>query len=211
MAQVGPAQVGLKQLGPAQLGIAQVGATQVGPLQLGPFQPGPAKVGPAQVSPVQVGPTQFGPAQVDSLKVSLPCILASDELLGFHRLDPFASAWHAVGGPGCFGIRLLSPIPGGLGVNRRGLFLASSPNRKGARSTATAGTPAAAGERERLCYAMISSVRPSTSAWSLPWMLLRCKALSRDTRIVPLISRSGNALGSDYPRYIQLITEGRLW
>jgi hypothetical protein len=44
---------------------------------------------------------------------------------------------------------------------------------------------------------MISSVRPSTSTWSLPWMLLRYKAFSRDTPIIPLISGSGNALGSD--------------
>jgi hypothetical protein len=42
---------------------------------------------------------------------------------------------------------------------------------------------------------MISSVRPCTSAWSLPWMALRYKAFSRDGPIIPLISKSGNALG----------------
>jgi hypothetical protein len=38
--------------------------------------------------------------------------------------------------------------------------------------------------------------------WSLPWMLLRCKAFSRDTPIIPLISSSGNVLGSDYARVL---------
>ena len=49
--------------------------------------------------------------------------------------------------------------PRSLGVNRRGLFFTSSRNRKGTRSPATATAPAAAGGRERLCYAMISSVK----------------------------------------------------
>ena len=33
----------------------------------------------------------------------------------------------------------------------------------------------------------------------------------KDTPIIPLMSSSGNALSSDYPCYIQLITEGGHW
>jgi hypothetical protein len=74
--------------------------------------------------------------------------------------------------------------------------------QKGARSPATAGAPAAAEGRERLCDAMMASVRPFAAAWSLPRMPPRCKAFSKDTPIIPLISSSGNALGSHYAGYI---------
>jgi hypothetical protein len=68
-----------------------------------------------------------------------------------------------------------------------GIVLCLRPRQKSVPS------PAAAAGRERLCYVLISSVRSSTSAWSLPWMLLRCKAFSKDTPIIPRISGSGNA------------------
>jgi hypothetical protein len=33
----------------------------------------------------------------------------------------------------------------------------------------------------------------------------------KDTPIIPLISSSGNAIGSHYARYVQLTTGGQLW
>lgn len=134
-----------------------------------------------------VGPAQVGSAQSSPCKVALPRTVSSDKFLGFHHLDPFVSACHAVGsrvvsasaGSAC------SPVAPALFGGDCSLPPALTKRRPLTRYRGRT--------RTALLCADFFCQGPSTSAWSLPWMLLRCKAFAKDSPIIPLISSSGNA------------------